>query len=290
MRSSTPSVRLVGTCPDPPRFPPARPLPRAGGRRRLGDRLAHRRTGAACRPPRDVLRRVLRTVRDRRTGRREDHALVPRVPDQRPSRGHDGALLPPGRRRRRRHRPTPWSAPSSCGSLCNPCRAASAGVRRRAPRESGTSMRALLVGWFSFEGMGATAGDLLAARRRTVVADGRRGGRRSRVGAALLGGGGLATGRPEAVDAVVFVCGPFGNGPPLHELLHHFRACRLIGLDVTMLEPLQTWNPFDLLIERDSSDAREPRPGAGRRRRGRTGRGHGPHARAAGVRRARPPP
>lgn len=119
-------------------------------------------------------------------------------------------------------------------------------------------MRALLVGWFSFEGMGATAGDLLAADvARSWLTD-------AGVDVAVAWAPPFSAAvdwqqvNPEAVDAVVFVCGPFGNGPPLHELLHHFRACRLIGLDVTMLEPLHTWNPFDLLIERDSSRRANP--------------------------------
>jgi polysaccharide pyruvyl transferase len=119
-------------------------------------------------------------------------------------------------------------------------------------------MRALLVGWFSFEGMGATAGDLLAADvARSWLTD-------AGVDVAVAWAPPFSATvdwrrvDPEDVDAVVFVCGPFGNGPPLQELLHHFRACRLIGLDVTMLEPLQTWNPFDLLIERDSSRRTNP--------------------------------
>ena len=60
---------------------------------------------------------------------------------------------------------------------------------------------------------------------------------------------------PGNYDCVLFVCGPIGNGPPVNEFLEHFRDCRRIGLDLSMLQPLQDWNPFDLLIERDSDRA-----------------------------------
>ena len=57
---------------------------------------------------------------------------------------------------------------------------------------------------------------------------------------------------------MIFVCGPFGNGEPIVSFLEHFQVCRLIGLDLSMLQPVDEWNPFDLLLERDSS--RESRP------------------------------
>jgi glycosyltransferase involved in cell wall biosynthesis len=52
---------------------------------------------------------------------------------------------------------------------------------------------------------------------------------------------------------VVFVCGPFGRGELEERFLLRFAHCRLIGLALSMKEPLEKWNPFDLLIERDSS-------------------------------------
>ena len=63
---------------------------------------------------------------------------------------------------------------------------------------------------------------------------------------------------PSAYSDVVFVCGPFGNGPPVTEFLERFGEQRLVGVDVTMLEPLEAWNPFDLLFERESSRAARP--------------------------------
>ena len=57
---------------------------------------------------------------------------------------------------------------------------------------------------------------------------------------------------------MIFVCGPFGNGWPVTDFLERFAERRLIGLNLTMLEPLGRWNPFDRLWERDSSAAARP--------------------------------
>jgi hypothetical protein len=121
-------------------------------------------------------------------------------------------------------------------------------------------MKALVAGWFSFPGMGATAGDLMA---RDVVCE-------------WLDAAGCAWdvaiappfnhergvdwrgAAPGDYDCVVFVCGPIGNGPPVNEFLAHFRDCPKIGIDLTMLHKLEEWNPFDLLIERDSDRATNP--------------------------------
>ncbi len=115
-----------------------------------------------------------------------------------------------------------------------------------------------MAGWFSFERMGATAGDLLA--RDVVCRWLREGGVPHDVALAppFRGGVDWRTVDPRAYRHVVFVCGPFGNGWPLTEFLPRFAGCRLVGLDLSMLQPLEDWNPFDLLLERDSS--REARP------------------------------
>src|SRR5262249_42294236 len=57
---------------------------------------------------------------------------------------------------------------------------------------------------------------------------------------------------------VVFVCGPCGNGPPLQEFLNRYEKCKLIGLNLTMLESLEKWNPFEVLFERDSNATARP--------------------------------
>jgi Polysaccharide pyruvyl transferase len=119
-------------------------------------------------------------------------------------------------------------------------------------------MKTLLAGWFSFEQMGATAGDLLAcdiARTWLELAG-------HSVDVAFdppfTGGVDWRAVDPSLYAQVVFVCGPFGNGWPVTDFLARFSACRLFGLNLTMLKPLETFNPFELLIERDSSRASRP--------------------------------
>jgi hypothetical protein len=119
-------------------------------------------------------------------------------------------------------------------------------------------MKILIAGWFSFEQMGATAGDLLC---RDVVS-----GWLQRAGLSFdvahappfEGGVDWRMVDPASYTHVIFVCGPIGNGPPVTELLHRFSGSRLVGLSLTMLESLETWNPFDFLWERDSTDTSRP--------------------------------
>lgn len=118
--------------------------------------------------------------------------------------------------------------------------------------------KTLVVGWFSFEQMGATAGDLLA---RDVVCDWlSEAGIPYEVATAAPFGDGVdvTTVQPSRFDRLLFVCGPFGNGPPLVEMLERFEGCEIVGVDVSMLQPLDEWNPFDLLLERNSSAAARP--------------------------------
>jgi hypothetical protein len=118
--------------------------------------------------------------------------------------------------------------------------------------------KTLVTGWFSFEQMGASAGDLLA---RDVVCDWLRDAGRAydiALAAPFDGGVDWRVVDPTDYDPVIFVCGPFGNGPPLTEFLQRFAGQRLIGLNLTMLETLERWNPFALLIERDSSARSHP--------------------------------
>lgn len=121
-------------------------------------------------------------------------------------------------------------------------------------------MRILVAGWFSWEDMGTTAGDLIA---RDIVCD-------------WLRESGLEFEiavhqrfpYPDAVDwtqaasdrytDIIFVCGPFGNGYPVTNMLNHFSSARLIGVDLSLLDSLENWNPFVLLYERDSSRASNP--------------------------------
>lgn len=121
-------------------------------------------------------------------------------------------------------------------------------------------MRVLVAGWFSFERMGATAGDLMArdvACRWLAEA-----GCPFDVAAvppfATAATVDWRAADPRRYTHVLFVCGPFGNGEPATTFLRHFAGRRTIGLDLTMLQSLDEWNPFDLLFERDSSRASHP--------------------------------
>jgi hypothetical protein len=119
-------------------------------------------------------------------------------------------------------------------------------------------MTVLVAGWFSFERMGATAGDLLA---RDLACEWlAEAGRSHHVAVAPPFSGGVDWRRvdPDDYEEVVFVCGPFGNGPPLDAFLERFRSARLVGLNVSLLEALEAWDPFDLLWERDSSRGARP--------------------------------
>jgi hypothetical protein len=122
----------------------------------------------------------------------------------------------------------------------------------------GSPVNALIAGWFSFEQMGPTAGDLLT---RDLVCDWlERAGHSYDTALAdpFVGGVDWNTVDPGEYTHVVFVCGPFGNGWPVSEFLERFRGCRLVGLNLSMLDSLDAFNPFDLLLERDSSAATRP--------------------------------
>jgi hypothetical protein len=119
-------------------------------------------------------------------------------------------------------------------------------------------MATLVAGWFSFEGMGATAGDLLAGD--VVQSWLREAGEPYDVAYADPFDGGVRweEAQPNRYEHVIFVCGPLGDGPPVREFLDRFSECDLIGVDLTMLDPIDEWNPFDLLLERDSDRTSRP--------------------------------
>ncbi len=144
--------------------------------------------------------------------------------------------------------------------------------------------RALVAGWFSFEGMGATAGDLLS---RDVAS-----GWLTDAGiahdvahaAAFPGGVDWRSADPQRYSELIFVCGPFyvrrrlvrlltptfadglvraapalariGADPlrrlPLELLVARFAGTRLVGLNLSILGPAGARQPFDLLFERDA--------------------------------------
>jgi hypothetical protein len=150
--------------------------------------------------------------------------------------------------------------------------------------------RTLVAGWFSFERMGATAGDLEA--RDVAVRWLNEAGRTCDVAQAapIEGGVDWRTVDPGRYAELVFVCGPFyvrrrvvrhlparvadlivRAGPTLRRvgldplrrfglelLVGRFAHARLVGLDVSVLGPPGVWQPFDLLVERDSSSTARP--------------------------------
>jgi hypothetical protein len=129
--------------------------------------------------------------------------------------------------------------------------------RRWSPRPP-TENRVLVTGWFSWSDGAATAGDLLARDVACRWLD--EAGRDFDVANAPEFGGGVDWRQvdPARYSDAVFVCGPVEAGRRIDYLLQQFGGSRWTGLDVTMLRPLETWNPFDILIERDSSAAARP--------------------------------
>jgi len=116
----------------------------------------------------------------------------------------------------------------------------------------------LVIGWFSFELMGSTAGDVIA--KDVACRWLREAGLRPLVAMHEPKGSHdvPADVDPSGFDTVVFVCGPIGNGPPIAEYLERFSHARTIGLDVTLLMDPAVWQPFDCLIQRDGGGQVRP--------------------------------
>jgi Polysaccharide pyruvyl transferase len=119
-------------------------------------------------------------------------------------------------------------------------------------------MKILLAGWFSFENGHATAGDVLAREVVMRWLDAR--GWQYDVAAAEPFRGDVrweTVGRDD-YDAVLFVCGPFQRGELEERFLRHFDGAPLFGLNLSLSEGLDSWNPFHRLWERDSSRTARP--------------------------------
>jgi hypothetical protein len=119
-------------------------------------------------------------------------------------------------------------------------------------------VKTLVAGWFSFVGMNVTAGDLMA--RDVAVGWLREVGVPFDVANSEVCGPGVdwETVNAADYDQVLFVCGPFRRNAVTTGFLDRFRGLRLIGLDLSMIDPLDRWNPFDLLFERDSDATQRP--------------------------------
>jgi hypothetical protein len=119
-------------------------------------------------------------------------------------------------------------------------------------------VKILVAGWFSFENGHATAGDLLAREVVMSWLDAR--GLQYDVAAADPFRGDVRweiVGRHD-YDAVLFVCGPFQRGELEERFLRHFDGAPLFGLNLSLTEDLDSWNPFHRLWERDSSRTARP--------------------------------
>lgn len=119
-------------------------------------------------------------------------------------------------------------------------------------------MRVLVTGWFSFEPMGATAGDVQA--RDLACSWLAEAGIACDVANAPVFGEGVdwRSAEPAHYSHLLFVCGPFGRREPLPELVARFSGSRLVALDVSLVTPPEEWDPFDALLERDSAAAARP--------------------------------
>ena len=119
-------------------------------------------------------------------------------------------------------------------------------------------MKAIVAGWFSYGSGHATGGDLLA---RDVLCEWLTELGVDHVTAyapPFAGGPSLDELDPAEFTHAFLVCGPFGRGPLEADFLGRFAHCRLIGLNLSLDLPPEHWQPFDLLIERDSSRAVNP--------------------------------
>lgn len=130
-------------------------------------------------------------------------------------------------------------------------------IPMRSPNED-RRPRALVAGWFSFPNGGNTAGDLLS--RDLVCGWLDRGGYSYDVALAPPFDGGVdwRAADPGAYSHVVFVCGPFVRNDLSRAFLERFGGRPLVGVNLSLKEPLDTWNPFDFLLERDSAASRRP--------------------------------
>src|SRR5881396_626415 len=106
-------------------------------------------------------------------------------------------------------------------------------------------MRVLITGWFSFDDMGATAGDLISRdmvcqwlKEAKIVADVADSDKFP-----YNGGVNWRLADPSVYTDLLFVCGPFGNGWPVTELINRYSHCRLTGLNLSLMQPLEVWNP-----------------------------------------------
>ncbi|MEH1819268.1 MAG: polysaccharide pyruvyl transferase family protein [Nostoc sp.] len=120
-------------------------------------------------------------------------------------------------------------------------------------------MRKILVaGWFSFENCGVTAGDVMAKDVACQWLESAGYEYDVALVPPFVGGVDWRSVETNDYSHTVFVCGPFLYANLSINFLKRFDSCRLIGLDLSMFDPINVWNPFDVLLERDSSVCSRP--------------------------------
>jgi hypothetical protein len=119
-------------------------------------------------------------------------------------------------------------------------------------------IRALIVGWFSWEQSDSTAGDFLAADQvrewlstAGIPFD-------TAVAPPFAGGVNLRDVDAADYPLVIFVCGPFMRNHWEREFLDRFDRSFVCGVNLSLPLPLNEWQPFDFLVERDSDRAVRP--------------------------------
>jgi hypothetical protein len=75
------------------------------------------------------------------------------------------------------------------------------------------------------------------------------------IGRSLEGSISLRSANPRNYEGLVVICGPCWPGvfSQFGFDIAKFASCKRIGVNLTMLRPLHEWNPFHVLIERDSN-------------------------------------
>lgn len=119
--------------------------------------------------------------------------------------------------------------------------------------------RVLVTGWFTVDGGEATAGDLLAMEEVRDVLRGAGADVSVVTNAGFPDGTRLGDVDPDAVDCLVFVCGPL-HGDRVGRLVDRFPAARKVAVNVSAVDP-DLAARFDVVLARDGG-ARDGRPAA----------------------------
>lgn len=112
--------------------------------------------------------------------------------------------------------------------------------------------KVLLCGHFSFRGHSATAGDFMVLDVVCCWLEGCNVSYDVALARPYKNGVNLQEINAGDYSHMVFLCGPFGREPEFMKLMDRFEGKCLIGLNLSMIEKGNYWNPFDLLLERDS--------------------------------------